>query len=97
MSAEKVLKKYNTKLREVMPIENPIFLETLKKHDILPEDTECRMQAKKTKADKADCYIQYVIKSSNSFKLLEAMEKYYDESTEHNSDLQDLLIHMIAE
>ena len=97
MSTKEVLKRHNAKLREVLPVENPVFLEVLKKYGILPEDAQCIMQAKETKADKADCYIQYIIKSSKLPKLLEAMEKYYNESTEQNSDLQNLLIHMIAE
>ena len=97
MSTEEVLKKYNAKLCKVLPVENSFFLETLKKFGILSEDTKDKMQAKETKVDKANCYIQYVIKSSNFPKLLEAMEKYYNESTQHNIDFQKLLIHVIAD
>ena len=97
MSTEEILKKYNAKLCKILPVENSVFLEILKKCGILPEDIKYKMQAKETEVDKANCYIQYVIKSSNLPKLLEAMEKYYNESTQHDNDFQKLLIHMIAD
>ena len=98
MSSEKVLKEYGIKLCKALPMDDPIFLIMLKSHDILPGDTRDKLESQKTKADKADYYIQHVIKASTDLylpKLLQAMEQYYKE---HNDDaLQELVIHMIAE
>ena len=97
MSTEEVLKKYGAKLREILPMENSSFLQMLEKCDILPKDTKCRIQRQKTKNDKADYYIQYVVKPSNLPNLLRAMEQYCNEPTNRDADLQKLLICMIAE
>ena len=98
MSSEKVLKKYGIKLCKALPMDDPIFLIMLKSHDILPGDTRDKLEAQKTKAEKADYYIQQVIKTSAGLylpKLLQAMEQYYKE---YNDDvLLELVIHMIAE
>ena len=98
MSSEKVLKKYGIKLCEALPMDNPIFLIMLKSHDILPGDSRNQLETQKTKVEKADYYIQQVIKISPDLhlpKLLQAMEQYYKE---YNDDtLQELVIHMIAE
>ena len=97
MSAEEVFKKYHDKLCKILPMENPSFLRALEKYDILTKDARCGIQEKKTKADKADHYIQYVIKTSNLPKLLAVMEQYCNDYTNHDVDLQKLFVHMIAE
>ena len=97
MSAEKVFKKYHNKLCKILPMENPSFLRALEKYDVLTKDVRCGIQEKITKADKADYYIQYVVKTSNLPKLLAVMEQYCNDYTNHDVDLQKLLVHMIAE
>ena len=96
MSAEAILKKYGIKLCETLPVEDPIFLQMLENYKILPEDSRDKIQAKKMKAEKADYYIQHILKtSSDLYKLIQAMEQYH---TEYNdAALQDLFIHMLAE
>ena len=98
MSSEKVLKKYGIKLCKALPMDDPIFLIMLKNHDILHGDSRDKLEAQKTKAEKAYYYIQQVIKTSADLylpKLLQAMEQYYKE---YNDDvLLELVIHMIAE
>ena len=96
MSAEAILKKYGIKLCETLPVEHPIFLQMLENYKILPGDSRDKIQAMKTKAEKADYYIQHVLKtSSDLYKLVQAMERYH---TEYNDTaLQELLIHMLAE
>ena len=97
MSTEEVLRKYGAKLHEILPVENSSFLQMLEKYDILPKDTKCRIQRMKTKNDKADYYIQYVVNTSNLPNLLRVMEQYCNEPTNHDVDLQKLLVCMIAE
>ena len=97
MSSEKVLKEYGFKLCKALPMDDPIFLIMLKSHDILPGNSRDKLETQKTKAEKADYYIQHVIKTSDFFipKLLQAMEQYYKE---YNDDvLQELVIYMVAE
>ena len=98
MSSEEVFKKYGIKLCKILPMDDPIFLEMLLNHDILPGDSRDKLEAQKTKAEKANYYIQHVIKPSANLylpKLLQAMEQYYKE---HNDNvLQELVIPMIAE
>ena len=98
MSLEKVFEKYGIKFCKALPMDDSIFLLMLKSHDILPGDTRDKLESQKTKAEKADYYIQQVIKTSPDLylpKLLQAMEQYYKEC---NDDvLQELVIHMIAE
>ena len=98
MSSEKVLKEYGIKLCKALPMDNPIFLMMLKSHDILPGDTGDKLETQKTKAEKANYYIQHVIKTSADLylpKLLQAMEQYY--KAYNDNALQELVIHMIAE
>ena len=98
MSSEKALNKYCIKLCKTLPMDDPIFLIILENHDILPGDSREKIETQKTKVEKANYYIQQVIKTSTDLylpKLLQAMEQYYKE----NSDitLQELVIHVIAE
>ena len=98
MSAEQVLNQYNTKLCGTMPMEESKFLQILEKYEILPEDSKHNIQAQKTKMDKADYYIQHVIKASTDLylpKLIKAIEHYYRGSCD--SALPDFLVYMIAE
>ena len=98
MSPEKVLKKYGIKLCEVLPMNDPIFLRILKNHDILPGDSRDKLETHKTKAEKANYFIQYIIETSTDLylpKLLQAMEQYYKEY--NDIALQELVIDMIAE
>ena len=96
MSAEEILKKFGIKLCETLPMEDPIFLQMLENYKILPGDSKDKIQARKTKAEKADYYTQRILKtSSDLYKLLQAMEQYH---TEYNDTaLQELLIYMLAE
>ena len=98
MSSEDVFKKYGIKLCKALPMDDPIFLITLENHDILPGGSRDKLETQKTKAEKANYYIQHVIKTSADLylpKLLQAMEQYYKEY--NDNVLQELLIHMIAE
>ena len=98
MSLEKVLKNYGIKLCKALPMEDPIFLIILENHDILPGDSRDKIETQKTKIEKANYYIQQVIKTSADLylpKLLQAMEQYYKEY--NDNVLQELVIHMIAE
>ena len=98
MSAEQVLNKYNAKLCGTMPLEESNFLQMLEKYDILPGDNKHNIQAQKTRMEKADYYIQHVIKTSTDLylpKLIKAMEHYYRGS--RDSALPDFLVYMIAE
>ena len=98
MSIEQIIENFGIKLCETLPMEDPIFLQMLENHKILPGDGRDKIQAKKTKPEKADYYVYHILKiqpSSELSKLLQAMEQYY---TEYNDTaLQDLLIHMLAE
>ena len=97
MSSE-VFKKYGMKLCKALPMDDPVFLTMLIRLDILSEDNRDKLETQKTKVEKADYYIQQVIKTSPDLylpKLLQAMEQYYKEYNDHA--LQDLVIHMIAE
>ena len=98
MSSEKVFKKYCIKLCKALPMDDPIFLIMLRNHDILPGDSRDKLETQKTKAEKADYYIQHVTKTSPDLhlpKLLQAMGQYYKEY--NDNALQELVIHMIAE
>ena len=81
-----------------MPMEEPDFLQILKKYDILPEDNRCKIQAQKTKSEKANYYIQQVIKPSTDLyfpKLIQAMEQYYKGC--NVNALPEVLVYIIAE
>ena len=98
MSSETVLKKYGIKLCKALPMDDPIFLMILENHDILPGDSKDKIESQKIKLEKANYYIQQVIKSSPDLylpKLLQAVEQYYKEYSD--KVLQELVIHMIAE
>ena len=98
MSSEKVLKKYSIKLCKALPMDDPIFLIMLENHDILPGDSRDKIETQKTKIEKANYYIQHVIKTSSDLyllKLFQAMEQYYKEY--NDNVLQELIIHMVAE
>ena len=98
MYSEKVLKKYGIKLCKALPMDDPIFLIMLENHDILPGDSRDKLETQKTKAEKANYYIQHVIKTSPDLylpKLLQAMEQYYKEY--NDNVIHELVIHMIAE
>ena len=99
MSAEEILRKFDNKLCSTLPLDDPNFLEILENCEILPEGSRDKIQAEKTKANKADYYFQHIMKTSTDLylpKLLKAMEDYNNKYTT-NTALQDLLIHMIAE
>ena len=98
MSSEEVFKEYGTKLCKALPMDDPGFLIILKSHDILSEDSRDKLETQKTKVEKANYYIQHVIKISPDLylpKLLQAMEQYYKKY--NDNVLQDLVIHVIAE
>lgn len=98
MSTEEIIEKFGIKLCETLPMEDPIFLQMLENNKILPGDSKDKIQARNEKAEKADYYIQCVLKiqpSSDLSKLLQAMEQYHTKY--NNTALQDLLIHMLAE
>ena len=98
MSTTVVFEKYGSELCKKLPMEDPNFLQMLENYKILPGDSREKIQAKKTKEEKADFYIKNVIRTSlDSYlpSLLQAIEQYH---RKYNDDaLQDLLIHMIAE
>ena len=98
MSSDKALNKYCIKLCKTLPMDDPIFLIILKNHDVLPGDSRDKIDIQKTKVEKANYYIQQVIKTSTDLylpKLLQAMEQYYKEY--NDIALQELVIHVIAE
>ena len=98
MSLDKVMKNYSTELCKALPMDDPIFLLTLENHGILPGDSRDKIVTQKTKIEKANYYIQHVIKTSTDLylpKLLQAMEQYYKKY--NDNVLQELVIHMIAE
>ena len=92
MSAEEVLNKVEKWLSILMEDHN--FIEILNNCDILPEGSRDNIQAQRTKADKAQYYIQHIIKNSAATylpKLFQAMEQYC------TTYRQDLFLDMIAE
>ena len=92
MSSENALKEYSIKLGKTLPMDDPNFLQMLEYYDILPGDSRDKIQAHKTKAEKADYYIQQIVKTSTDLylpKLIQAMERYCNEYTD--IALQELL------
>ena len=85
MSTKEVLATFNSEMLKVLPMGNPVFLAILEVYKLLPGDTRDRIQAERTKADKAACLIENVIKTSPNLylpKLLQAMEKYHKENND---------------
>lgn len=85
MTPKEILKQYIVELLKVLPMRNPTFLSMLEQNGLLPGDSRDRIEAEKTQADKADYFIQHVIKTSTDLylpKLLKAMEIYCKEDTD---------------
>ena len=85
MSTKEVLAKFYSEMLKVLPMGNPAFLAILEGCKLLPGDTRDRIQAERTKAEKATCLIENVIKTSPNLylpKLLQAMEKYHKENND---------------
>ena len=92
MSWENALREHTIKLCKLLPMSNPTFLQTLEYYKILPGDSRDKIEAKSTTGEKADYYIQQIIKTSTDLylpKLLEAMEYYCKQCTD--IALEDLL------
>ena len=85
MSTKEVLTTFKPEMLKVLPMGNPTFLAILEGCKLFPGDTRDRIQAERTKAEKAACLIENVIETSPKLylpKLLQAIEKYHKENTD---------------
>ena len=61
LSAKDAIKKFNVKLLEELPLENPIFFGMCKTADLFPLGTADGIAAKPTRADKVAYFLQHVV------------------------------------
>ena len=98
MSAKDVLKNYLVELLKVLPMRDNTFLSILEQNGLMSDNDRDSIKAERKQNDKADYFIQHVIKKSTDKylpKLLTAMEKYCEEQTD--IALSDLAADMRAE
>ena len=84
-TTKEVLTTFYLEMLKVLPLGDPAFLVILEQNSLLPGDTRDKIQAERTKAEKADCFINNVIKTSPNLylpKLVQAMEKYCKDYTD---------------
>ena len=98
MSAKDILMKYAADLHKKLPMNDPYFLSTLEQYIPFPGNTKEMIESKATNAEKAEYFIQYVVKTSPDLhlpKLFQAIKQYCKNST--NIALQKLVDNMKAE
>ena len=79
---KQVFDEYTAKLINCLPMDDSLFISSLSTHHLLPGDTENKLKALPTQADKASYFLCHVIKpaldiddTSNFDNLLSVMEK----------------------
>ena len=76
---ESVIQHYYSSLVDVLPMEDARFRSKLHTGGLLPGNLKNEVKSKPTQADKAEHFLDCVIKSGNSFKqLVKVMEECSD-------------------
>ena len=78
---EHLLQHYYVSLVDVLPMEDARFRSTLFSAGLLPGNLKNEVKSKPTQADKAEHFLDCVIKSSKNFKqLINVMQECNDDS-----------------
>ena len=78
LSAKDTIRKFNVKLLEQLPLDNPIFFGMAKAADLFPLGTAADIEAKPTRAEKVTYFLQHVVEpGANDYlpKLLKVMKE----------------------
>lgn len=81
--AKEIIRKFNVKLLEQLPLDNPIFFGLAKKADLFPLGVADSITAKSTRAEKVAYLLQHVIEpGADDYlpKLLKVMKESKNDS-----------------
>ena len=98
MSADDSLVKYTTELYKMLPMKDPCFQAMLEQYTLFPGNTKEIIESKGNNAEKAEYFIQHVVRISPDLylpKLIQAVEQYCKGYI--NNALQNLIDDMMAD
>ena len=89
MSAKDVIKKFNVKLLEILPLEDHTFFAMANEANLFPGSNYGSIAAQLTRASKVSYFLQYVVvPGSDVFlpNLLKVMKEFNDDNVKNLAD-----------
>ena len=89
MSAKDVIKKFNVKLLQQLPLDDDIFFGMAKEENLFPGGNADSIAAKPTRAKKVSHFLQHVLEPGADVylpKLLEVMKEFDDDNVKDLAD-----------
>ena len=89
-------KEFRIKLMTSLPMDDPIFLELLRKQDLFPGSLQEQVEAKTTKAEKTAWFLDHAIKPALDVDIMKPLHKLLTVMSDVEYVKSDLLKELAA-